>query len=111
MNEQARKTDDLIRQMVQKLAKEYKPERIILFGSYAYGTPDEDSDIDLLIIKDTPELLIDRWTTVRRILSDPERRTPLETLVLTPAELSQRLQIGDQFIREIVDKGKVLYVV
>ena len=95
--------------MVDKLAREYRPERVVLFGSYAYGTPDEESDIDLLIIKNTPEAFIDRWETVRRILSDPKRRTPLETLILTPEEVSQRLEIGDQFIMEILEKGKVLY--
>ena len=96
--------------MVKKLVREYQPERVVLFGSYAYGTPNEESDIDLLIIKRTPETFIDRWTTVRRILSDPERRTPLETLVLTPDEITRRLDIGDQFIMEILEKGEVLYV-
>lgn len=102
-------TNELIRRIVQRIAEEYAPERVILFGSYASGSPGPDSDIDLLIIKDTPERFIDRWTTVRRILSDPKRKVPVETIVLTPEELSQRLQIGDQFIAEIVEKGKVLY--
>lgn len=101
--------NDIILRIVGKLAEEYAPERIILFGSHAYGTPDPESDIDLLIIKDTPERFIDRWTTVRRILSDPERRTPLETIVLTPKELDHSLATGDQFIAAIVEKGKVLY--
>ena len=99
----------MIRRIVDKLASEYKPERIILFGSYAYGTPDEDSDIDILIIKDTPQRLIERMHTVRRILTDPERRIGLEIIVLTPDELSSRLAIGDQFIEQITEKGKVLY--
>jgi len=104
-----RQAKQVIERMVDKLAREYRPERVVLFGSYAYGTPDEESDIDLLIIKNTPEAFIDRWATVRRILSDPKRRTPLETLILTPEEVSQRLEIGDQFIMEILEKGKVLY--
>lgn len=104
------KAKQVIDDMVKKLVREYQPERVVLFGSYAYGTPNEESDIDLLIIKRTPETFIDRWTTVRRILSDPERRTPLETLVLTPDEITRRLDIGDQFIMEILEKGEVLYV-
>ena len=104
-----RKTDALVEQMVRKLAAEYAPQKVILFGSRAYGHARPDSDIDLLIIKDTSERLIDRWTTVRRILSDPKRTVPLETLVLTPDELQQRLEIGDQFIAQIVEKGTVLY--
>ena len=106
---QKRRTDALVEGMVRKLAAEYAPEKVILYGSRAYGHARPDSDIDLLIIKDTSERLIDRWTTVRRILSDPKRTVPLETLVLTPDELQQRLEIGDQFIAQIVEKGTVLY--
>ena len=105
-NDSMRRT---IQNIVQVLVREYQPERIILFGSYAYGDPTPDSDIDLLIIKETPERFIDRWVTVRRILSDPKRRVPLETLVLTPQEVSKRLAIGDQFLAEILEKGEVLY--
>ena len=99
----------VINGILEKLVAEYDPQKVILFGSYAYGNPRPDSDIDLLIIKDTSQRFIDRWTTVRRILSDPGRIVPLETLVLTPAEVSGRLSIGDQFLREIVEKGEVLY--
>jgi predicted nucleotidyltransferase len=99
----------MIRRMVEKLAAEYSPERIILFGSYAYGAPHEDSDIDLLIVKETSETLIDRMVAVRRILSDPKRTVGLDTLVLTPQEGSSRLAKGDQFIEEIIERGKVLY--
>ena len=106
---QKRRTDALVEGMVRKLAAEYAPEKVILYGSCAYGRARPDSDIDLLIIKQTSERLIDRWTTVRRILSDPHRTVPLETLVLTPDELKQRLAIGDQFIAEIVERGTVLY--
>lgn len=101
--------DRLISDMVKKLAEEYSPERVILFGSHAYGTPDEDSDIDLLIIKDTSERFIKRLTAVRRILSDPKRRVPLEIIVLTSDEVSRQLAKGDQFLEEILKKGKALY--
>jgi predicted nucleotidyltransferase len=104
-----RKIQKIINDIVEKLVAEYDPQKVVLFGSYAYGTPQPDSDIDLLIIKDTDERFIDRWTTVRHILSDPVRTTPLETLVMTPKEVSQRLSIGDQFLREIIEKGEVLY--
>ena len=95
--------------MVAKLVANYAPQKVILFGSYAYGDPRPDSDIDLLIIKETPERFIDRWVTVRHILSDPKRRFPLETLVLTPQEVSQRRAVGDQFVEEILKKGEILY--
>ena len=105
----ARQVDATIKQIVRRLAEEYCPERIILFGSHARGDAGPDSDIDLLIVKETPERFIDRWATVQRILSDPKRSVPLETLVMTPQEVAYRLAIGDQFVSDIVTKGKVLY--
>ncbi len=104
-----REIEAVIQGILAKLLTGYAPQKVILFGSYAYGNPRPDSDIDLLIIKDTSERFIDRWVSVRRILSDPTRKVPLETLVLTPRELSERLAIGDQYLAEIMEKGEVLY--
>jgi len=101
------KVRDIIQSILEKLLASYAPQKVILFGSYAYGTPRPDSDIDLLIIKKTSEHFIHRGVTVRRILSDPERSVPLETLVLTPQEVSRRLAIGDQFLAEIIEKGDI----
>lgn len=100
---------ETIQGILERLLAGYAPQKVILFGSYAYGKPRPDSDIDLLVIKETSERFIDRWVSVRRILSDPERIVPLETLVLTPQEVSRRLAIGDQFLAEIMEKGKILY--
>jgi len=99
----------LISRMVEKLAAEYSPQQVILFGSRATGTAHRDSDIDLLIIKDTSDRLIDRLVAVRRILSDPNRTVQLDALVLTPQEISDRLAVGDQFTQDILDRGQVLY--
>ncbi|MBI2357864.1 MAG: nucleotidyltransferase domain-containing protein [Deltaproteobacteria bacterium] len=98
-----------IEKIVRKIVEGYGPERIILFGSYAYGVPHQDSDVDLLIIKQTSQPFIDRLVQVRKILTDPNRSVPLETIVLTPEELNARLKIGDQFIQEILTRGEVLY--
>jgi uncharacterized protein len=95
--------------IVKQVVADYQPEKIILFGSYAYGKPSADSDLDLLIIKKTAERFIDRWTNVRKIVSDPERSIPFEPLILTPRELEERLARGDQFMEEIMTKGVVLY--
>ena len=100
---------EIIQNILAKLIAHYAPQKVILFGSYAYGDPRPDSDIDLLIIKETSERFLDRWVTVRRILSDPGRKLPLEILVLTPQEVSRRLEIGDQFVAEILERGEVLY--
>ncbi|MEN6358384.1 MAG: nucleotidyltransferase domain-containing protein [Armatimonadota bacterium] len=101
--------DAAIKRIVDKLAAEYAPQRIILFGSYAEGHPGSDSDVDLLIVKDTQERFIDRWTTVRRILADRERKLPIDTLVMTPGEVADRLAAGDQFVAKIIREGRVLY--
>ena len=104
---EATKTE--IDQIVSQVIEHYRPEKVILFGSYAYGHPDPDSDLDLLIIKNTSERFIDRWINVRRIVSDSKRSIPFEPIVLTPDEVEERLAIGDQFIKEIVTKGEILF--
>lgn len=98
-----------IQGMVEKLISDYAPQKIILFGSYAKGIAGPDSDIDLFIIKGTSARPIDRWVEVRQILSDPGRKFPIETLVLTPQEVSKRVTAGDQFITKILEEGRVLY--
>jgi uncharacterized protein len=98
----------VLQSSLQELIAEYAPEKVSLFGSYAYGAPGPDSDIDLLIVKETADRLIDRWITVQRILTRTHRPLPVETLVLTPQEIEQHLTIGDQFIAEILQKSTVV---
>ncbi|MBI2370374.1 MAG: nucleotidyltransferase domain-containing protein [Deltaproteobacteria bacterium] len=104
-----RDVKEIIEEIVRKLVEGYRPQKVILFGSHAYGTARPDSDIDLLIIKETSERFIDRWVTVQGIVSDPTRTIGLDTLVLSPQEIEQRLAVGDQVIAEILEKGQVLY--
>ncbi|MDI6752714.1 MAG: nucleotidyltransferase domain-containing protein [bacterium] len=104
-----KEVQQLIAEMVEKIVSSYKPSKIFLFGSYAYGNPDRDSDIDMFIIKDTQERPIDRWVNVCQVVSDRKRRIPFEPIVITPKELEERIRIGDQFIGEILTKGEVLY--
>jgi len=98
-----------LQKIVHRLVEGYHPQRVILYGSLAYGEPDEDSDIDLLIIKDTSETPLERRVHVRRLVFDPERRISFSPLVLTPDELAHRLALGDPFYQEILVRGKVLY--
>ena len=95
--------------MVEKIRVGYDPERIILFGSYAYGEATEHSDIDLLVIKDDPRPPIDRRLAVKRLLREENRAYALEVLVYRPKELKDRLAWGDDFLREIVSTGEELY--
>jgi len=103
------KMREITQVVVQKIVSAYEPEKVILFGSYAYGEPDEDSDIDLLIIKDTPERFLDRLDRVRQSAVGTHPRIPFEPIVLTPGELEEGLRAGNPFIAEIMQKGEVLY--
>ena len=96
-----------IRKFSDAVAREFRPEKIILFGSYAYGTPTENSDVDLLVIMPRTRLRGERMSL--RIRLAVPRNFPLDLLVRTPADVSKRLRWGDCFLREIVEKGKVLY--
>jgi predicted nucleotidyltransferase len=102
---------DTVQVIVERLVAEYSPQKIVLFGSRLTGKPGSDSDIDLLIIKDTNETFFDRLVSARRALSGTHKGIPLDLLVLTPGELEARLREGDQFLAEITEKGQLLYAV
>lgn len=104
-----KQTKEIIATIVKKIKKEYQPEKIILFGSYAWGKPTKHSDIDLFIIKETHERHIDRSVRVAEILDEEGGVFAIEPWVYTPGEVSQRLKIGDPFIKKIIEKGKILY--
>jgi predicted nucleotidyltransferase len=104
-----KKIKKLIHDITEKIVKEYNPKKIILFGSYAYGEPTEDSDIDLLVIKNTNETPMQRWIRLRRLLMTPDVMISITPFVYTEKELDERLGIKDFFIEEILKKGVVLY--
>ena len=96
-----------IRKFSEAVARKFRPEKIILFSSYAYGTPTEDSDVDLLVIMSRTRLRGERMSL--RIRLAVPRNFPLDLLVRTPAEVSKRLRWGDCFRREVMEKGELLY--
>jgi len=100
---------ETLAEIVEKLKSEYEPLRIILFGSYAYGNPVEDSDIDILILKNTNERRVDRFMRIKKLIYSPNRKVSVSPFIYTPEELEERLRIGDDFIKEIIQKGIVLY--
>lgn len=104
-----KRVKETINKMVEKIIKDYRPKKVILFGSYAYGEPAEDSDIDLLIIKNTDKRPIDRWVEVKRLLRDTTGKLPVAPLVYTEKEIEERVSIKDFFIEEILEKGEILY--
>ena len=103
------KIEEILKEIVEKLKEEYRPLKIILYGSYAHGNPKDDSDIDLLILKDTNERKVDRFVQVKRIIYNPDRRIPISPLIYSPAELNERLRMEDDFIKEILKTGIILY--
>ncbi len=100
----------IINQITEKIKKEYQPEKVILFGSYAYGEPSSNSDIDIFVIKQTDKERRDRFVEVKRLVYDPKRKMVFSPLIYTPAEVEERLLLGDDFVSEILEKGEVLYV-
>ncbi len=93
--------------VIRRIVKELHPDKIILFGSYAYGTPTQDSDVDLLVVMDTTASSKERSWAVSRLLIP--RPFPVDILVRTPREIEQALEKGDFFTEEIVTQGRVLY--
>ncbi len=93
--------------VVEQIARVLHPEKIILFGSYAYGKPTADSDVDLLVIMETGKVGSDRTWEVARLLIP--RPFPVDILVRTPTEIQHAFAKGDFFIKEIVTQGKILY--
>jgi predicted nucleotidyltransferase len=95
-----------IKKLVKIISLRYKPLKIILFGSLAWGKPNQDSDLDLFIIKETKENRYQRQLKVRRLIKG---ELPTDIFVYTPKEIENRLKLGDFFIEDVIKKGKVLY--
>jgi len=95
-----------IREFTDRLAREFEPERIVLFGSYASGTATEDSDVDLLVVMPHEGKSWDAAAQVRSRVRPP---FPVDLLVRSPSALRLRLRQGDPFLAEISQRGTVLY--
>ena len=95
----------VIRRYARAIAERFQPDKIILFGSYAYGTPHADSDVDILVVMPARNE-IDQAVRIDRVVDPP---FPLDLIVCTPKNLKWRLEEGESFLREVTSKGKVLY--
>ena len=96
-----------IRRYCKAIAQEFKPRKIILFGSYAYGTPTEDSDVDVMVIMRRKRSFRERPSLeIRRRVS---AGFPVDVLVREPREIARRLRWRDSFIEEVLEKGLVMY--
>ena len=90
----------------RRLAREFRPERIILFGSHAHGTPTADSDVDILVVLPFEGQSVRKAVEIR-MKTNPT--FPVDLLVRTPEKVRERVAMGDSFMREILEKGTVLY--
>ncbi|MFC1453158.1 nucleotidyltransferase domain-containing protein [Verrucomicrobiota bacterium] len=95
-----------IRRYVRRLAKDFAPERVVLFGSYADGSATADSDVDLLVVMDHTGRNVEQSVTIDRAL---DRSFPLDLIVRKPAEVRRRLGTGDVFLSSIIAGGRTLY--
>jgi len=95
-----------IQALADRIAEQFHPERIILFGSYAAGLPNPDSDVDLLVILPFEGK---SWKMASEIRRQTRPSFPMDLLVRTPEQLRQRLTRHDVFLRDITQRGKTLY--
>lgn len=95
-----------IRKLVRQIVEKFHPQRVVLFGSHAYGRPSRQSDVDLLVVMETP---LNTLEQAYRICRSLDYHFGLDLIVRTPRQLAERIQLGDFFLREVMEKGKVLY--
>jgi predicted nucleotidyltransferase len=95
-----------IEDVVHQIVDEFRPQRIILFGSYGRGQPRPESDVDVLVVMDTT---LREAEQAVRICQAIEYHFRLDLIVRTPETIARRLALGDPFLREIVTSGEVLY--
>ncbi|MDO8755162.1 MAG: nucleotidyltransferase domain-containing protein [Anaerolineales bacterium] len=101
---------DTLPQAVERIISAFKPEKIILFGSYADGNPSHDSDVDLLVVMELHGDYKEKYRAISMLLYP--RQFPVDIILKTPKEVAEALIGGKDnsfFIREILKKGKVLY--
>lgn len=102
-----KKIAENLEKIKELIVDKYKPEKIILFGSYAWGKPNKDSDFDLFVIKKSNKTRRQRQIDVQTIIFGSDM--PVDVLVYTPKEIGIRLDINDMFIKKIINTGKVAY--
>jgi predicted nucleotidyltransferase len=99
-------TLDAIREIVQQIVERFRPQKVILFGSYAHGNPTPDSDVDLLVVMETSERVLHAAARISAAIDHP---FPMDILVYRPSELKASLERKGVFATEIMANGIVLH--
>ncbi len=99
-------TPEAIERMVQRIVEQFHPEKVILFGSYAYGTPTEDSDVDLMVVMETEENTLHTSATISGSI---DHIFPIDILVGKHGKLEESFARRGNFATEVITEGKVLY--
>ena len=100
--------DKKLKEITSKIVREYQLEKIILFGSYAWGNPGPDSDVDLFVAKKTDRSSREVAREISRSIFP--RPFPLDILVYTSSEIEKKIKEDrNLFIEDIINNGKVLY--
>lgn len=95
-----------VEEVSKRIAQQFDPERIVLFGSHAYGLPDEDSDVDLLVVLPFEGKGFRKALEIIRAVSPT---FPIDLIARTPDDTARRYREGDPLIREALDRGRTLY--
>jgi len=95
-----------IQSLCEQIVRQFNPLKVVLFGSYAYGAPTEDSDVDLLVVMPVKGKAVNK---AAEILLSIDHKFPVDVIVRTPELVKKRIALGDFFLKDIMEKGKVLY--
>ena len=100
-------TKKVLSEIVAKIVNHFQPDKIILFGSHAWGAPTTYSDVDILVIMDVDGSPIRKEAQISKVVRP--KLVPMDIIVRTPEQIQYRLKIGDPFIGRIMKEGQVLY--
>lgn len=102
MNEELQNT---LKKIASFIKQNFRAEKVILFGSHAYGNPTQDSDIDLLVVMDTNEKFTKEAVKIRIAIDEMLPDKSIDIIVRTPDFITKRIKDNDFFIKDIVTKG------
>lgn len=96
----------IIKEIAKQIADRFHPDKVLLVGSYAYGSPNKNSDVDLLVILPSKKRNAEQALEISRAIDHP---FPMDLMTFTPQQVFQRVKGGDLILQEMLQKGKISY--